>query len=1818
MKEGTEVEIQYRTKNSRYTSTRTITPKRVYQTESGVAPYVSAYCHKKLGNRVFRADRITIQGISKPEVTQQSSSSQSPNQPAEKTTKAPLKGSKTQVMTENDVFEKDESIDHAHVLSVIEVLRKKLLEFSTRNDLINLSHSDRSTKFIRVVDELPNQLYECLQEKSMTFKPLPEVDEEPPDEQTDNFQIALKEAQLTNEDYIAGIEELGDKETDEEELQRLDRQLRDAVREQLGLDPIQRGSTIDVRAHARIHGFDPNYDLPMASDDDKVEEHTDTQIQTLLLPERFERRVRSVADKYRSHLREAGINVFNAAFGFVEWYESSSSDRALFAPLLLMPLDIERKKTTRGTIFEISSSGDSLELNVTFAERLKLNFGITLPEFSDDSTPEKYFAEVEPLIEKQNRWRLRRFVTIGIFPFQKMAMYMDLDPKKWPESHYLTGHDGIAKLLGGRSSEGFGIVSENHDIDQLTVKGIAPGLVLDADASQHSAIVDVCEAKSLVIQGPPGTGKSQTIANLIAAAVSEGKSVLFVAEKQAALNVVANRLKDKKVGLGPLLLELQRRGDRKVMLATLKERLECSKPPELPTLDAKKQQLIDLRNNIEEHRLLLQKQTNFKDDSGFELIWRYLRTQKRYRDLGLEREPKYFGSKFTSFESLESEKNKIIEFFEVQENVSGTGQELQGITRIEPNPIAIRELIHSADEIKSKLNRCREMFGSLRPLLDGMHYGQIYKLLESINDATSKYAAPLLVGILDKPEQFLALCETGEKIETLSGIVGKYVDVQNCDAETAGLVLTTVAKSGLTDFQVGKIPSILESWQGVITNLEIIQRAFLKVPALEDITIDEALQIKNASTELIEESDESLKKITLDFLNEENIQKIEALKNTIGEAQEIEEDLKNNFVDTRVALRDYKPRDFDEASHTLSSASFFSMFSKTVKSTKQLSSLLGINPSNKLEAATALKKLSNYVEQAQSLRENSDAEALLGSIYESEKTDCEKLANLVSTIEKVKSFLEKIPSRSKSIRADLSSLITIKGLFSGIVLENAYISIDELETPTRNTLTKTLDALRTKAQLIKEIEATVPTAGFLDGVDIPTRELSDNEKQHLPTEHRRLSVSELLIIYNGAVNVFSSLRSEFSSELQQLDWREGNTIFDAANSISELLHRSVSGPDVASQNGVQVDEESLQTGNSIFNEITVIDQGLNTFEQRYDVDKTFWSTGDRSSSMIDSLIEKYESIATIRESVALSCARLIRLEKNFHDTSVGNFLEDYKDVTSDPRASCLAFEFAAVTAILRDFANENSVSLADLTGSKVQKLKDDFRNTDQELFGLEARRTLIKGLSGAIPYGNDTGPKKTWTDRALIDNEIGKKRGHISVRALVARAGDALFAMKPIWLMSPLAVSQFLRRRREQFDLLVIDEASQMRPEDALTAVVRAKTIVVVGDDQQLPPTSFFRTDLDSDEEEQEVETESILDLASTRLSNSRSLRWHYRSRHPDLIRFSNKKFYNDSLQTFPSPVNNTNELGITNIFVNGFYKSSVNLDEAKQVVQQARQCMAEFPDLSIGIVAMNVQQKDLIREEFERLMEEDRIVGDYVQKWSEDLEEFIIKNLENIQGDERDIIIVSTVYGRDQETNTVYQRFTGVNSVYGHRRLNVLFSRAKRRLILVTSLRATDVRLTERQNRGVRIFREYLEYAATGRLESGDIGGGAPDSDFEIMVAEALQDAGYQATTQVGVVGFRIDIGVSHEDYPHGYLAGIECDGATYHSNASARDRDRIRQDVLEGLGWDIYRIWSTDWFSNPEVETEKLLTHLTRLRDSFLARPAEASVEIEPIYVN
>jgi len=432
-------------------------------------------------------------------------------------------------------------------------------------------------------------------------------------------------------------------------------------------------------------------------------------------------------------------------------------------------------------------------------------------------------------------------------------------------------------------------------------------------------------------------------------------------------------------------------------------------------------------------------------------------------------------------------------------------------------------------------------------------------------------------------------------------------------------------------------------------------------------------------------------------------------------------------------------------------------------------------------------------------------------------------------------------------------------------------------------------------------------------------------------------------------------------------------------------------------------------------------------------------------------------------------------------------------------------------------------------------------------------------------------------------------------------------------MMSPGTVAKFLDPDSVKFDLVIVDEASQMNPEEAIGSIARSGQSVIVGDPIQLPPTSFFsRVDTLNEELEEDLEDESILDRALAYFSPYRELRWHYRSRHHDLIRFSNRHFYDDRLIVFPSPTDvSDSEMGVRYSKVDATYLGrGGNPQEAEQVAIAAVRAMKERPDWSIGIVAVNKEQTDLIRSSLDKLLLNDSSARAIWDRWEDTLSPAFVKNLENVQGDERDRIIISTVYGPNR-SGRVLQQFGPIVNRNGHRRLNVLFTRARQRVDLYSSMAASDVRVDERSSQGVKILHGYLDYAATLRLDSGNLTDREPDSDFEIFVADGLRSAGYEVVPQVGASSYFIDLGVRHASYPHGFLAGIECDGATYHSAKSARDRDSLRQGVLEDLGWTIYRVWSTDWFNDPRREIQKLVAFLDALRQNK-TRPAQITEEL------
>jgi len=486
-----------------------------------------------------------------------------------------------------------------------------------------------------------------------------------------------------------------------------------------------------------------------------------------------------------------------------------------------------------------------------------------------------------------------------------------------------------------------------------------------------------------------------------------------------------------------------------------------------------------------------------------------------------------------------------------------------------------------------------------------------------------------------------------------------------------------------------------------------------------------------------------------------------------------------------------------------------------------------------------------------------------------------------------------------------------------------------------------------------------------------------------------------------------------------------------------------------------------------------------------------------------------------------------------------------------------------------------------------------FRQADVRHMEL-TKQLIAARLAQQIPQpAAETSAK---SEVGLLQRELAKKRKHTSIRQLLGKIPHLLPRLKPCMLMSPMSVAQYLDPNHAPFDLIIFDEASQIAPWDAIGAIARGKQAIIVGDPKQLPPTTFFmKAGNDSPTEEGMVEDlESILDDCMVSL-RTLTLDWHYRSRHESLIHFSNVHYYENRLLTFPSP--HPEGMGVQWRHVaGGVYdrgKSATNRGEADQIVAEIVQRLThpQRRDWSIGIVTFNAAQQLLIESLLEEARREHPAIDPYFS--DEAAERLFVKNLENVQGDERDVIIFSICYGPDAQ-GRVWMNFGPINNDGGERRLNVAVTRARRELVVFSSLRADQIDLARTRAKGALHLKTFLDYAQRGPQAIEEVSTLRPEADFdspfERQVFDALIRKGWTVHFQVGCSGYRIDLAVVHPESPGQYLLGIECDGANYHRAKTARDRDRLRETVLRGLGWEIVRVWSTDWWNDPNRETERL----------------------------
>lgn len=574
--------------------------------------------------------------------------------------------------------------------------------------------------------------------------------------------------------------------------------------------------------------------------------------------------------------------------------------------------------------------------------------------------------------------------------------------------------------------------------------------------------------------------------------------------------------------------------------------------------------------------------------------------------------------------------------------------------------------------------------------------------------------------------------------------------------------------------------------------------------------------------------------------------------------------------------------------------------------------------------------------------------------------------------------------------------------------------------------------------------------------------------------------------------------------------------------------------------------------------------------------------------LLDRLLTDHATLVKLPE--------LHRLETGILATGLGEFLAEMKKRQVSEEFAIQSLRYSWLQSML-DHISLSDLLIGTFTAESHERVIDDFKIGDRTHIETSAARIKRLCAEQAVRVRDANREQED-----IVKHQAGLKRRHLPVRDLIGNTADVLLALKPCWAMSPLVVSQLLPPK-PYFDVVIFDEASQITPADAIPSILRGRQLVVAGDEKQLPPTAFFVSESPEEEEElEEIETpipiaagtkgfESILDSLGS-LLRFRMLSWHYRSRDEALIAFSNAHIYDRQLITFPG-VGGDHVLRYVPVRWDSQADTNSPSPEVDAVVDLIFEHARTRPDESLGVIAMGIRHANRIEEcRIQRLRENpelDEELGDF---FTEDTEErFFVKNLERVQGDERDAIILSIGYGKNSRGDLPY-RFGPLLTEGGERRLNVAVTRAKNRITLVSSFSSKDMDPERSQAEGVKLLRQYSQYVESGGANLGDNVLEKPAlNPFEVDVRDTLVRRGLKLTAQYGTSGYWLDYAIQHPVRPGRYVLAIECDGASYHSSETARDRDRLRQEQLERLGWRFHRIWSSGWFHNKERCVDKAL---------------------------
>lgn len=1600
------------------------------------------------------------------------------------------------------------------ISSKLERARTELLDLSARNRLLNMPRSSKSAKTIEIVEEKSDEIYRLLVTEGKPFT------------------------------FLAGRPDKKEGEEDDSQANEDD---------ESALQIVSLGSI------------------------DASERYSDTKLQTRMTPSVLQKRLLDLYLDARTLEEEQGVNILFLALGSLKWIDPLNKENIRYAPLLLIPVRLERG--TAGERFKLRVRQDDQTANLSLEAYLDRVHKLRLPELEIDEefVPGSYFNAVAQAISTKPDWTVNPDdVVLGFFSFAKFLMYRDLDPELWPSNSKLTDQRIVRSLLGDGFEPWEQMLSDDDPIDPH----ISPAEMLhivDCDSSQTLAVHDVRRGADLVIQGPPGTGKSQTIANVIASAIADGKTVLFVAEKMAALDVVKRRL--DQAGVGDACLELHsNKANKRSVLDELRRTWELGSPRgEFPS--NLNEALQAARDDLNGHASRIHRPFRESGLTLFQVMGQLTRLKREGQgpvDLKLDDIGTWTPGDLVKRHNILYELTQRIEEIGRPDSHPWRGV---GLTMVLPT--TLERLLPRIESALAALQDFEVRAASLAERVE-QNAPQYFPDTSSLCDVAAIVGAAPEIGSLalsssiwnERHADIAAVVRKGTQFRRVTEHLKERVSSNAIDAPVSILLdslawVSSEAEVPLFD-NAAELVRLLPGLKEAASKLQ----AELRATGLADDVggVARLLTLGERVAAAPDASPEAFAATVWDH----GVEQASDLVDAVAVLEMLRADLEDKVLDSAWTT------DVASARRALATKTGFTKhFSGEWRNAKAL--VRSILRDTSMPEADMVRLLDTLSKAQSALRVVRDADAFgrsaFGADWRGERSAAQPLAAMVAWMRTLRGLgpeprliagqlaeRTEVARQTESLRERLEKVQPILSDFwrnLGPHASDAFV--DASDNRIR------LDRLIERASLLAESDRAIKH--LLVEMPLTLKERIDRLREIVGWQDLRQQINEASELGQAAFgDAWQRQNSDWLILARAVDWISKNS--ELRQIASRVMDR-----EAVRRDGIALREATSPVETSVL-------ELLNALET--EPAEVF---GAEDLSRV--------AIATLRSRLSVWIAAPEQLSKwvSFKDRAdharalgLDDFVVGISAGTIPTSVARSSFDMVYYEALLHEIIKEQP-DLAKFDGHLHGQLVADFARLDKTRIKA-ASLQVIREHSRRIPPQGGVGPV------GILRAEMARRRGHMPIRQLMQRAGQAVQAIKPVLMMSPLSVAQFLTPGRMNFDLLVMDEASQIQPVDAIGAIARCRQVVVVGDEKQLPPTKFFAKmtgtadDNDDDDGAQVADMESILGLFTARGAPQRMLRWHYRSRHQSLIAISNSQFYESKLFIVPSPYTQEAGMGLRFHHIpDGIFDSggtAANIIEARKVAEAIIAHAKTYPNLSLGVATFSVNQRRAIQEEVETLRRLNPDTEEFFHSHSS--EPFFIKNLENVQGDERDVIMISVGYARSANS-PLSMRFGPLGADGGERRLNVLISRAKRRCEVFASITDDDIDLARVKGKGVFALKLFLQYARTGRLELARRTSRGPDSIFEEQVAAALQEKGYQVHPQVGIAGFFIDLAVADSRRPGRYLIGIECDGAAYHDARSARDRDRLRQAVLEDHGWIIHRIWSTDWFQRPHEQLQRTI---------------------------